>query len=80
MMNLTLVDSDFGIPEGVGWGSRVAENCREVVTFYDEEEKGYSLWETEPLTCGQLNTTTTFIEYLTSKYVLFHNFFGLLRL
>lgn len=53
----------------------MAENCRAVVTFYDEEEKGYSLWETE-----QVNTTTTFIEYLTSKCVLFHNFFGLLSL
>lgn len=80
MMNLTLIDSEFEIPEGVGWGFQVAENCRAVVTFYDEEEKGYSLWETEQVTCGQLNTTTTFIEYLTSKCVLFHNFFGLLRL
>lgn len=74
-MNLTLVDSEFEIPEGVGWGFQVAENGRAVVTFYDEEEKGYSLWETK-----QVNTTTTFIEYLTSKCVLFHNFFGLLSL
>lgn len=61
------------MPEGVGWGFQVAENCREVLIFKEVEEKEFRLQETEQVTCCQLNMTTNSSEYLTSKCVVFHN-------
>lgn len=43
MMDLTLVDRGFKMPEGVGWGFQVAENCREVLIFKEVEEKDFRL-------------------------------------